>query len=113
MAMGYYELKAAQNGQTYFVLKAANHEVILSSQMYKAKASAVNGIESVQENSSDDSLYERKESSNGKDYFVIKAKNHQIIGQSQMYESKEAMENGIASVKKNGPSEVVKDLETA
>jgi uncharacterized protein YegP (UPF0339 family) len=30
--------------------------------------------------------------------------NGQVIGKSEMYESKEAMENGIESVKKNVPA---------
>jgi len=110
MAVGYYELKAAKDGQFFFSLKAANHDTILSSEMYKTKASAQNGIESVQKNSSEDGQFERKKSTSDKDYFVLKAKNHQIIGQSQMYASADAMENGIESVKKNGASTEIKDL---
>jgi hypothetical protein len=49
-------------------------------------------------------------SSNGKPYFVLKAGNHQVIGQSQLYSSEAARDNGIASVQKNGPSDTVKDL---
>ena len=51
----------------------------------------------------DDARYERKESSNGKPYFSLKASNGQVIGKSEMYESAASMENGIESVKKNGP----------
>ena len=48
------------------------------------------------------------ELSSGDPYFVLKAANHEIIGKSEMYSSTSAMENGIESVKKNGPdSEVV------
>lgn len=106
---GYFELKTAKDGQFYFNLKAGNHEVILTSEMYKSRASAENGIESVQKNSSDDERYERRKSSNGKDYFVLKAANHQEIGRSEMYESSSAMENGIKSVQTNGASTDVKD----
>ena len=42
-----YELKTNQNGQFHFNLKAGNGEVILSSQTYQDKASALAGIESV------------------------------------------------------------------
>lgn len=106
---GYYEIKKAKDGQFHFNLKAGNHEIILSSELYKTKAACENGIESVQKNSGDDARYERKTSSNGKDYFVLKAANHQEIGRSEMYESKAAMENGIESVKKNGSSTEIKD----
>ena len=55
----------------------------------------------------DDSKYERKQSINNKPYFVLKAANGQVIGNSEMYESDAGMENGIASVKRNGPSTTV------
>ncbi len=45
---GWYEITQANDGQYRFVLKAGNGEIILNSELYKAKASAVNGIESVQ-----------------------------------------------------------------
>jgi uncharacterized protein YegP (UPF0339 family) len=44
---------------------------------------------------------------NDKHYFVLKASNGQIIGNSEMYASKAGMENGIESVKKNGPNKTV------
>jgi len=42
-----YERKTAANGKFHFNLKAANHQVIGSSQMYESEASRDNGIESV------------------------------------------------------------------
>ena len=111
MAAGWYELKKSdKNGQFQFVLKAGNAETILTSEQYTTRAAAENGIASVQRNSPDDGRYERKEASNGKPYFVLKAANHQIIGQSQLYSSESARGNGIESVQKNGPTETIKDL---
>ena len=107
---GWYELSQASDGQFRFVLKAGNGEVILTSELYKAKASAHNGIESVQKNSSDDSRYERLEAKNGKPYFNLKAANHQIIGTSQFYGSEQSRDKDIESVKNNGSSETIKDL---
>jgi len=107
---GKYEIKKAKDGQFYFNLKASNGQIILNSEMYKAKSGATNGIESVQKNSPDDANYERGKSSKGQDSFVLKAKNKQIIGNSEMYSSASAMENGIASVKKNGPTTTIDDL---
>lgn len=37
---GWFELSQAKDGQYRFVLKAGNGEVILTSELYKAKASA-------------------------------------------------------------------------
>jgi uncharacterized protein YegP (UPF0339 family) len=45
--------------------------------------------------------FELKESKNGKYFFNLLAGNGQVIISSEMYESKSAAENGIASVQKN------------
>lgn len=107
---GFYEISQAKDGQYRFVLKAGNGEIILTSELYKAKASAHNGIESVQKNSPDDTKYERLTAKNGKPYFNLKAANHQIIGNSQLYANEQSRDHGIESVKTNGPSTTVKDL---
>ena len=41
-------------------------------------------------------------------YFVLRAANHQIIATSEMYASKQNAEKGIASVRVNAVSELVK-----
>ena len=107
---GKYEVKKTTNAQFVFNLKAANGEVILTSEQYTTKGAAENGIESVKKNASADERYERKEAKNGQFFFVLKAANHQVIGQSEFYKTKAAMENGIASVKKNGPDARTEDL---
>ena len=105
-----YDLKKTSDGQFMFNLKAGNGEVILTSERYKAKSGAENGIESVRENSPKDERYDRRTASDGSPYFVLKAANGEIIGKSEMYSSTASMENGIQSVKTNGPSAVVSDL---
>ncbi len=110
---GWYELSKAKDGQFRFVLKAGNGETILTSELYQARASAENGIASVQTNSPDEARYELKDAANGKFYFNLKAANHQVIGTSQMYSSEAAREGGIESVKKNGASATIKDLTEA
>lgn len=107
--MGKFVTKVAKNGEYYFVLKAGNGESILSSEMYATKAARDNGIESVKKNAPLDERYEKKISSNEKYYFVLKAANHQVIGQSEMYESSSGRDNGIASVKKNAPEASVEE----
>lgn len=46
-----FNIKEGNDGKFYFNLTATNGEIILASQGYAAKASAVNGIESVKKNS--------------------------------------------------------------
>jgi uncharacterized protein YegP (UPF0339 family) len=106
---GWYELSKSNDGQFRFVLKAGNAETILTSELYKTRAAAENGIASVQTNAALDERYERKTASNGKPFFNLKAANHQVIGSSQMYSSESARDGGIASVKTNGASTTVKD----
>jgi len=45
--------------------------------------------------------FELKTAKNGKFHFNLKASNGQIILSSEMYDTKKAAENGVASVKKN------------
>ena len=47
---GKFEIYQSSNGEYRFRLKAGNGEIIAVSEGYKTKASAKNGIESVQKN---------------------------------------------------------------
>jgi uncharacterized protein YegP (UPF0339 family) len=107
--MGKYVVTKRANGEYQFNLKADNGQVILASEGYAAKSSCENGIESVKKNSPDDARYEKNTSKNGKYYFNLKAGNGQIIGSSEMYESTAGRDNGIESVKKNGPTGATDD----
>ena len=100
---GKFELKTAANGKFFFNLKAGNGEIILSSQMYSAKPSAKKGIASVKKNAADEKRFEVKEAANGEIFFVLKAANTQVIGKSETYPTKQALQKGIASVMKNAP----------
>ena len=106
---GWYELSKTSNGQFRFVLKAANAETILVSEHYTTLAAAKGGIASVQVNSPHDERYDKKVANDGKPYFNLKAANHQIIGTSEQYSSEAARDKGIASVKTNGPTTLVKE----
>jgi uncharacterized protein YegP (UPF0339 family) len=106
---GKFELKMSSNGQYRFVLKASNGQTILTSELYTEKRGASNGIESVKRNAPIDSRYERKTAKNGEPYFVLKASNGQVIGQSETYASAASLEKGIESVKKNAPEAGVED----
>ncbi|MBF4465213.1 YegP family protein [Flavobacterium sp. LC2016-12] len=107
--MGKFVITKRANGEFQFNLKAGNGQTILTSEGYTTKAACLNGIESVKTNSQDDSKFDKKESSNGKPYFNLKASNGQIIGSSEMYESTSARDNGIESVKTNAPEGTTDD----
>jgi uncharacterized protein YegP (UPF0339 family) len=107
---GKFELKKGKSGKFSFNLKAVNGQVILTSQAYKTKAAAKNGIKSVSTNCGKDARFEHKTSKKGEPYFVLLAASKQVIGKSQMYASKTSMLNGIKSVKKNALKAKVQDL---
>lgn len=106
---GKFELKTSNNGEYMFNLIASNGQVILTSETYAERRSALNGIESVRVNAPLDERFERRTSSGGQPYFVLKAANGVVIGRSQMYSSTSAMENGIASVKNHAPDATLVD----
>ena len=105
-----FEIKKARNGKYFFNLVASNGETVLTSQMYASKATAKKGIASVQTNAASTEQFEEKTNKAGKHYFVLKARNHQVIGNGEAYSGKSAMTKGIKSVSKNAPSAGIEDL---
>jgi uncharacterized protein len=106
-----YQISLTTNAKFMFNLKAENHQVILTSQLYEQKQSALAGITSVQGNGSDPKNFENKVSIAGEPYFVLKAQNGEIIGTSQMYSSTTALEIGISSVQTNSSSKDIATVE--
>ncbi|MFZ3207148.1 MAG: YegP family protein [Pseudomonas sp.] len=104
-----FHLKTAKDGQFHFNLLAGNGEIILTSELYKSKPSALNGIESVQKNAQREGAFEVKPAAGGKFHFVLKATNGQVVGQSQLYASEAGCQNGVESVKKNAPAATLHD----
>ena len=98
-----FQIKKAKNGKHFFNLLASNGEVILTSQMYASKATAKKGIASVQSNAAALDQYEQKTNKAGEHYFVLKAKNQKVIGQSEGYSGTTGMKKGIKSVSTNAP----------
>lgn len=106
---GKYVLAKAKNGQFHFALHAGNGQVILSSELYVAKSSALNGIESVRKNGITAAHYDKLVAKNGAPYFTLKATNGQVIGQSQMYSSEAARDGGIDSCTRHAADAVLDD----
>jgi uncharacterized protein YegP (UPF0339 family) len=103
-----FELSNSSDGQFMFILKSANGDVILSSELYRARSSAEKDIVAVQSNCALDQCYERKVSANGKFMFNLKASNQQLLGTSQKYATTAARDAGIASVKADGVATGIK-----
>ncbi len=98
-APAYFDLNQSEaDGQYYFTLKSANHQVVLQSEGYTSKAGAENGIESVKNNAVFAEQFEIREAQNGEFYFVLEAKNHEVIGVSETYVSRSNAERGAETV---------------
>ncbi len=110
LMIGKFELKKGKSGKFSFNLKAANGKVVLTSQTYKTKAAAKNGIKAVCNNCRKATRFEQKLTKKGQPYFVLLAANKQVIGKSESYSSKASMQKGIASVKKNAPKARIQDF---
>ena len=103
----------AADGLHHLPLQASNGQAILASEMYETKASALNGIESVRKNGVVEARFDKLNAKDGSPYFTLKATNGQVIGQSEMYTSVAARDNGIASVMKNAADAVLDDQSAA
>ena len=108
---GYFTFHKTPAGQFMFNLKAGNHQVILTSQIYTTKQAALDGIESVRYNSQIELRFERKIAKDDSPFFVLNATNGQVIGKSEMYSGVLAMENGIKSVMANGATKIIKGVD--
>lgn len=107
---GKFELKLSKNNKYFFTLLEGAGPVVLTSEMYETKASAVNGIESVKKNSADDARYHRLAGKDGAPYFTLKAANGQVIGQSQMFKDEKERDKELDLCKTDGPGASVSDL---
>ena len=123
--MGKFVIKNAKNGLK-FDLKAANGQVIASSQVYKHKKTCLNGTASVMKNAPDAALedqtvkgyvkqkcpkFEVYQDKKGEYRFRLKATNGQIIAVSEGYVKMASCMNGIDSVRKNAVDAPVEEEE--
>jgi uncharacterized protein len=86
------------DGAYYFHLRAANGEIVLQSQGYTRRSSAVSGTASVSANGTVASHYQIKDAANGQAYFVLVAGNGQVVGVSETYFSRSNAERGAQTV---------------
>lgn len=101
-----------------FDLRAANGQVIATSEVYAARSACLKGVESVRKNAPiakfenqtgegftpvTNPKFEMYRDKAGSFRFRLKARNGEIIATSEGYTSRAACENGIESVRKNAP----------
>ena len=106
---GSFELKRSR-GQFMWNLKAPNGKVVLTSERYKTRKAAENGIKAVKSNCKRDACYAKKTTTSGKYRFNLLATNGQVIGTSQNYASASGRNNGVRSVRDNARGAKIHDL---
>jgi uncharacterized protein YegP (UPF0339 family) len=97
------------DGKYYFNLKAANGEIVLSSQGYTTKTSAKKGVASIRENGGDIENFELRDAQNEQTYFVLKAANGKIIATGETYVSASNAEAAVESISALIASEKIAD----
>ncbi|KAA3663651.1 MAG: DUF1508 domain-containing protein [Chloroflexi bacterium] len=90
--------------------ESVRRDIVLASEGYTAKPSCENGIRSVKEDAVNQAQFEHKNTRNGRPYFILKVRNHEVIGVSETYNSEQVRDIGIASVMANAPIAPVEDL---
>jgi hypothetical protein len=83
-----FEVFQGEDRQYYFHLRAGNGEIVLVSEGYTTKASAINGIASVQSNGRSTASYETFQAVNGQYGVRLLAANHETVAQGELYASK-------------------------
>lgn len=106
---GKFFLKKSANGHFYFVLVKANGEVILTSQMYASKASALSGIEAVRRNAQRKESFVVRQGADSKYHFIVKALNGEIVGVSESFTAKESVDKVVDSVRAYAPDAALGD----
>lgn len=98
------EVSQGESGKWHFNVHAKNGEIVLSSEHYVNASGAYNGAFAVQAEAQNDASFTVLQNAARGFYFTVKAQNGEIVGVSQQYTTKQAAEDGVASLKKLLPS---------
>jgi len=100
-ARPYFSVFQGADDDYYFNLRAANHEIILASQGYSSRSSALNGVLSVMDNGERRDRFDLLDAANGEAYFNLKARNGRVIAHSETYTTRYSADRGIVAVMRN------------
>ncbi len=93
-----FQIFRGENGQYYARLRAANGEIVLTSEGYVSSTGATNVVESLRRNATVSASYEIRTSANGQYYFVVIAPNNETIGTSETYTTRSNATRAVDTV---------------
>lgn len=80
------------DAQYYFHVRAGNGEILVQSEAYRRRASAVSGTASVTTNAQIAARFELRDAQDGQAYYVLRASNGQVVAKSELYGSRSSAE---------------------
>ena len=107
--MKFQTYQSSLNKEYYFRFLHSDGRQLLRSEGYKSKDGMLNAINSVKKNSLDSEAFQVKQTSRGNLMFNLKAKNHQIIATSIVFESKTDMQEAKRYIKANAAAATIED----
>lgn len=104
-----FTIFTGSDSQFYFRLVGGNGKTILQSEGYTSRQNCENGISSVRTNATNRDMFREHEANDGRPYFTLNAANGQVIATSQMYSTRQAMQDGIEAVMNTAPDAPLED----
>ena len=96
-----FALTRNEEGKFAFTFTTLEGQLILTSQTYDDKETAINRINAVRHLGRQDRSYEPRTADDGEVYLVLKNRKKEVIGQSERYPDSEALPRVIALAKAN------------
>jgi len=93
-----FEVFQGEDRQYYFHLRAGNGEIVLTSEGYTTKQSAISGVASVQSNGASASSFQTYQAANGQYGIKLQAKNHATIAQGELYVSQSNATRAVSTI---------------
>jgi uncharacterized protein YegP (UPF0339 family)/uncharacterized membrane protein len=95
-----YSIRSSADGRLYFVLTAEGGQPLLTSEVFDSREALERGIEEVRRNVKSAGSFSIRQSTRGQFYFLLVAPKLGALGMGELYESKDAVQAAIKSVRK-------------
>lgn len=105
-----YEIFIDADGKFRFWLISDSGRLLLRSKAHESRDDCETDIESAKRNAAARQRFERKETTDGKCYFVLKAANDRTLARSAKFRSADFLEDTLEIVHRNAPKSPVNDL---